>query len=411
MTWLQRSVIWFGMALVVLTTPAQAAPTIPPQERTVILVSLDGFRWDYLQKFQPINLLRLAKEGVQAERLIPVFPSLTFPNHYTLVTGLYPEHHGIIGNNFYDPTFKAHYNAFNAVSSESRWWGGEPIWATAIKQGRTAKCMFWPGSQAEIGGVRPTEWKPFSKNTTFTECVDTVLGWLDATNKRPSFVTLYFHEPDSAGHRDGLDSPKLAEAVGQVDAAVGRLVDGIQGLKLNDAVNLVIVSDHGMAELSPDRVITLGDVLDMSKVQVDFSGAVAGLRPLDGNAEALYSELKKREIGFRVFRREQMPERFHFRDNDRIPPLVLVANEGWQITQRTAAEQAGRTVLKATHGFDPELPSMGGLFIAHGPAFQSGVTIPPLENVHVYNLLCATIGLKPAPNDGDDRLATKVLLK
>lgn len=401
---------WLAIALAALTTTAQAVP-IPPQERTVILVSLDGFRWDYLQKFQPTNLNKLAAEGVQAKRLIPAFPSLTFPNHYTLVTGLYPEHHGIIGNNFYDPTFKAHYNAFNAVSSESRWWGGEPVWVTAVKQGRRANCMFWPGSQVEIGGVRPTEWRPFSKNTTFTECVDTALGWLEQpTNTRPSFVTLYFHEPDSTGHHDGVDSPQLAEAVKQVDTAVGRLIEGIDRRKLGEVVNVVVVSDHGMAELSPDRVITLGDDLDLSKVQVDFSGATAGLRPLDGNGEALYAALKKKEKHFRLYCRAQLPERFHFQDNDRIPPLVLVADEGWYITQRTA-EQAGRTLQKATHGFDPELPSMGGLFLARGPAFQRGVTIDPVENVHVYNLLCATLGLKPAPNDGDDRLAEKILQK
>lgn len=402
----------FGLALLfVLATDVPAVETVLPRERTVILISLDGFRWDYLKKFQPTNLLQLAREGVQAERLIPAFPSQTFPNHYTLVTGLYPEHHGIIGNNFYDPDFKAHFNAFNSGSLESRWWGGEPIWVTAIKQGRTAKCMFWPGSQAEIGGVRPTEWRPFSKNTTFTECVDIVLGWLDATNKRPGFVTLYFHEPDSTGHHDGLDAPQLAEAIVQVDNAVGRLVDGLHRLKLAEVVNLVVVSDHGMAELSSERVITLGDYVDMSKVQVDFSGATAGLRPLDGNVDALSAVLKKQEKHFHVYRREQMPNRFHFRDNDRIPPLVLVADEGWYITQRTAAEQAGRTLLKATHGFDPELAAMGGIFIATGPAFRHNVVLAPVENVHVYNLLCATLGLTPAPNDGDDQLVKKVLAK
>lgn len=410
-TWWRRSTVWLGIGLFVLTTAVRAAPVIPPQERAVILISLDGFRWDYLKKFQPTNLLQLAREGVQAERLIPAFPSQTFPNHYTLVTGLYPEHHGIIGNNFYDPDFKAHFNAFNAGSSESRWWGGEPIWVTARKQGRTANCMFWPGSSVEIGGLRPTEWRPFSKNTTFTECVDIVLDWLDATNKRPGFVTLYFHEPDSTGHHDGLDAPQLAEAIVQVDDAVGRLVDGIHRLKLAEVVNLVAVSDHGMAELSTNRVITLGDYVDMTRVQVDFSGATAGLRPLDGNLDALYSALKKQAKHFRVYRRGQIPQRYHFRDNDRIPPLVLVADEGWYITQRTAAEQAGRTLQKATHGFDPQLPSMGGLFIARGPAFRSGVTINPVENVHVYNLLCAALGLKPAANDGDDRLVKKVLAK
>ena len=241
--------------------------------------------------------------------------------------------------------------------------------------------------------------------------MDTVIGWLDSTNKRPSFVTLYFHEPDSAGHKDGLDAPQLAEAVKQVDNVVGRLVDDIQRLKLHDVVNLVIVSDHGMAELSPERVITLGDFTDMSKVQVDFSGPVTGLRPRDGNVDVLYATLKAKEKHFRLYRREQMPERYHFRSNDRIPPLVLIADEGWFITPRTAAEQAERTLLKATHGFDPELESMGGLFIAQGAAFRRGVTIGPVENVHVYNLLCATLGLQPAANDGDNRLVKNVLAK
>ena len=389
-----------------------AAQPVPTRDRIVILVSLDGFRWDYLQQFQPSNLTALAAAGVRARRLIPAFPSLTFPNHYTLVTGLYPEHHGIIGNNFYDPAFKTNYNAFNASSSESHWWGGEPIWATAIKQGRAANCMFWPGSQAEIGGIRPTEWKPFKKDTTFNECVDTVLDWLEQpTEKRPSFVTLYFHEPDSAAHHDGVASPQVAEAVALVDSALGRLTTGIRQLQLEDTVNLVVVSDHGMADLSTDRVIALGDLVDMSKVQTDFSGATAGLRPLDGNVDALYAALKKKEKHFRIYRREQIPKRFHFRDNDRIPPLVLIADEGWFITPRTAEDQAKRTLLKATHGFDPELASMGGVFIANGPAFQRGKTIAPVENIHVYNLLCATLGLKPAPNDGDDRLTKKVLTK
>jgi len=412
MTNLRRAL---ALGLIIISTfPSAtiAVQPVPATNRIVILVSLDGFRWDYLPKLQPPNLTRLAAEGVRAKRLIPTFPSLTFPNHYTLVTGLYPEHHGIVGNNFYDPNRKTNFNAFNAGANESHWWGGEPIWATAINQGRSANCMFWPGSQTEIGGIRPTEWQPFNKKTTFTECVDTVLGWLQQpADKRPSFVTLYFHEPDSAAHHDGVASPQVAEAVAFVDNALGRLTAGIQQLKLEDLVNLVIVSDHGMADLSPDRVIALGDLVDMSKVQTDFSGATAGLRPLDGGVDALYAALKKKEKHFRVYRREKMPSRLHFRANDRIPPLVLIADEGWFITPRTAEDQAKRTLLKATHGFDPQLTSMGGIFIASGPAFRQGVTIPAVENIHVYNLLCATLGLQAAANDGDDRLTKKVLAK
>lgn len=389
-----------------------AAPPAPPTNRILILVSLDGFRWDYLQKYQPTNLLRLAATGVQAKRLIPAFPSLTFPNHYTLVTGLYPEHHGIVGNNFYDPMLRTNFMFSSPAANENHWWGGEPIWVTAIKQGRRANCMFWPGSQSEIGGVRPTEWKPFNKSTTFIEGVDTVLGWLEQpAEKRPSFVTLYFYEPDTAAHHHGATGPEVAAAVALVDNAIARLTAGIEQLKLTELVNLVIVSDHGMTDLSPNRVITLGDLVDMTKVQTDFSGATAGLRPLDGDVDALYAALKKKAKHFRIYRREKMPNRLHFRASDRIPPLVLLADEGWFISPRTSEDQAKRTLLKATHGFDPERPSMGGIFIAHGPAFQRSKTIAPVENIHVYNLLCATLGLKPAPNDGDNRLVKKVLAK
>ncbi|MEJ0088253.1 MAG: ectonucleotide pyrophosphatase/phosphodiesterase [Limisphaerales bacterium] len=394
-------------AVLFFLSPATA---VSPRDRILILISLDGFRWDYLQKFNPPHLTRLAADGVRAERLISAFPSLTFPNHYTIVTGLWPEHHGIIGNNFYDPAFKTNFAIFdNPGPTEARWWGGEPIWVTAIKQGRVADCVFWPGSEAAIQGVRPTEWKVFDKKADPTNCVDVALGWLAQTNQRPSLITLYFHQTDTVGHHDGPDSPQMVAAVAQVDNAIGRLVDGIHRLKLDDAVNLVIVSDHGMTEVSTNRIIALDDFVDLDKVQVDFSGAVAGLRPLDGNTDALYGSFAGKENHFHVYRRENIPERFHFREGGRIPPVILLADEGWYISKEMP--KPGRSLLKATHGFDPQLESMGAIFIATGPAFRHGVVIPPVENVNIYNLLCDTLGLKPAPNDGDDRLMKEVLAK
>src|SRR5580658_8631410 len=201
-----------------------------PRDRILILVSLDGFRWDYLQKFkaQTPHLNQLAAEGVHAQRLISAFPSLTFPNHYTIVTGLWPEHHGIVNNRMYDPNLKAEFNiANNPGPTDGRWWGGEPIWVTAIKQGRVADCMFWPGSEAEIGGVRPTKWKSFDGKVSPDECVDVGLGWLAQTNQRPSFLTLYFDPVDTASHHHGVESSQVRQAVAQVDKAVGRLMDGL----------------------------------------------------------------------------------------------------------------------------------------------------------------------------------------
>ncbi len=382
----------------------------PQAKRILILVSLDGFRWDYLQKFNPPHLTKLAAEGVRAERLISAFPSLTFPNHYTIVTGLWPEHHGIISNIFYDPVLKTNYSAFNSSSLSSFWWGGEPIWVTAVKQGRVADCMFWPGSTVAIQGILPTEWKTFDKKLSTTNCVNTVLGWLALTNKRPDFVTLYFHQTDTAGHHDGPNSPAMVTAVKEVDDAIGQLMAGVHQLNLDGIVNVIITSDHGMTELSTNRIIALSDLVDLNTVQVDFSGAVAGVRPLDGNVDALYEKLKKTEHA-KIYRRENMPERFHFRNNDRIPPVILVADEGWHIERLPLTAERAEKFQKATHGYDPQLQSMGATFIAYGPAFRHGVVIPPVENIHIYNLLCATLALKPAPNDGDDRLVKEVLAR
>lgn len=385
---------------------------VAPRDRILILVSLDGFRWDYLDKFkaQTPHLNQLAAQGVHMERLIPVFPSLTFPNHYTIVTGLYPEHHGIVNNRMYDPNFHATFNIFDSPGpTEGRWWGGEPIWVTAIKQGRLADCMFWPGSEAAIGGIRPTEWRTFDMKTTPDEVVDTGLSWLAQTNERPSLLTLYFHEVDTESHHHGVESAQVAKAVPEMDQAVGRLMDGLHRLQLDDAANVIIVSDHGMTDLSTNRVIALSDYVDLNSVQVDNWGAVAGLRPLDGNVDALYGEFAGKENHFKVYRHENMPARWHYTDNPRIPPVVLVADEGWYINKHPL--DPTKYFESATHGFDNELPSMGATFIAYGPAFRHHVTLPPTSNVDIYNLLCATLGLKPAPNDGDNSLVREVLVK
>jgi predicted AlkP superfamily pyrophosphatase or phosphodiesterase len=391
---------------------AEELRSAAPQDRILILVSIDGFRWDYLQKFkaQAPHLNHLAAEGVRARRLIPAFPSLTFPNHYTIVTGLWPEHHGIVNNRMYDPNFKAEFLlGSNAGPADGRWWGGEPIWVTLIKKGRSADCVFWPGSEAEIDGVRPTKWKPFDGTVSPGGCVDEGLAWLAQTNQRPSLLTLYFHQVDSESHHHGVESPQVLQSVSQVDQAIGRLMDGLHRLQLDTVANLVVVSDHGMTELSTNRIIVLSNFLDLDSVRVDATGAIAGLRPLNGNVNALYDEFAGKENHFNVYLRENMPARYHYTDNPRIPPVVLVADEGWYISR--SKPDPTRAFESATHGFDPELETMGAIFIAYGPAFRHAVTLPPTQNVNIYNLLCATLGLTPAPNDGDDSLARDVLAK
>jgi predicted AlkP superfamily pyrophosphatase or phosphodiesterase len=383
---------------------------VGPDQRIVIMVGVDGFRWDYLEKFHPPNLLQLASQGVTAERMIPAFPTLTFPNFYTLATGLRPENHGIIANTMFDPEFDAKFSLSSPSVQESRWWGGEPIWVTAENQGVRSACMFWPGSEAEIAGVRPSAWRKFDAKFSPDERVKTVLDWLtQPPATRPRLITVYFHEADTAGHHFGPDSPEVADAVAKVDAAIGKLVEGIQKLGLKAETNLLIVSDHGMTEVSPQRVIPLDRYLDLESVQIDFSGAVGGLRPLRGTAEELYEKLAAEPRHFRVYRREEVPERLHFRKHRRIPPVIIVPDEGWMIVRKQSEPLRGG--LRATHGFDPAFASMGALFIGWGPAFRHGVVLPPFENIQVYNLAGALLGLRPAANDGDQRLAGEALLK
>jgi len=387
------------------TTPVASTPAGP-----LILISIDAFRWDYLQKYDVPTLRQLAAGGVHATRMTPCFPSRTFPNHYTLVTGLRPEHHGIVNNWFHDPALQAD---FTKSHTEPAWWNeGEPLWVTAEKQGVHSACYFWPGSEAEIRGVRPTYYKGFDRKTSSSDRVDGLLEWLALpAAKRPRFCTLYFDVVDIVSHARGPEAPETAAAVHEVDAAVARLLAGLTRLGLRDSTNLVIVSDHGMSEISTDRVVFLDDLMDMSLVTVEATGPHGGVRPKPGvDTAALVATIRaKAPPQVQVYRREEMPERLHYRANDRIPPIVFSMEDHWCIEQKTGWPALKARFDRGNHGWDPATPNMGALFVASGPAFQRGVEIPDVENIHVYNLLCAALGIIPAPNDGDDRLVRRAL--
>lgn len=379
----------------------------------VILISIDGGRWDYLQKYAPPTLNALAAQGVRAERMVPCFPSSTFPNHYTLVTGLRPEHHGIVSNSMFDPAMRAEFALGNHPGPrESRWWGGEPIWVTAAKQGVPTACMFWPGSEAEINGGRPDRWERYDWKLSSDQRTDQVLDWLKLpASERPRLITLYFDIVDGAGHAFGPDASETREALLVVDQAIKRLVDGVHALSLEDLVNYVVVADHGMTEVSADRRIAIDDFVDPLTVQIDFSGYLVGLRPRDGDSESLYKKFHGTHPHFRVWQREDLPAELHYSANLRIPEVVLVPASGWLVlTRQKIADQNHDGWTKGgAHGYDPADPAMSALFVASGPAFKSSLVIAPFENIHVYDLLCTLLEVQPAPNDGDHRLAFQVL--
>jgi predicted AlkP superfamily pyrophosphatase or phosphodiesterase len=274
----------------------ESTSRISDLQPTVILISIDGFRWDYLEKAELPNFQRLIKTGVRARAMIPAFPTKTFPNHYTIVTGLYPEHHGIVANTMYDPEFDAKFSMSNRDAvKDGRWWGGEPLWVTAEKQGQISATLFWPGSEAEILGVRPTHWRVYDDDFPNAGRVDTVLAWLDLpAARRPTFLTLYFSDVDHAGHNNSLDSPEVKTAIQDVDALLGRLLAGLENRKIFARVNIIVVSDHGMAEAKSDQVIYLDDYLDLSQVEiVDWSPVVA-LRPRPGDKDKIIKSSRRR---------------------------------------------------------------------------------------------------------------------
>jgi predicted AlkP superfamily pyrophosphatase or phosphodiesterase len=367
-----------------------------PGRSTVMLVSLDGFRWDYLDRGLTPNLSRLAREGVRAEAMVPVFPTKTFPNHYTIVTGRYPAKHGILGNVFTAPDVGGRLTLWDRDAvRDARFYLAEPIWVTAERQGRRTAPLFWPGSEAPINGVRPSYNLPFDGEMPDTARVRRLLQWLDLPlERRPTFLTLYSSAVDNAGHDYGPDTPETNRAIAQVDSLIGLLA---AALAERGRANLVIVSDHGMVSTGPDRVIWLDGYVSADAMQVDEMSALLTAWPAEGLEDSVYRGLK-RAPHLVVYRRAELPARFHLEGSPRVAPIMAIADEGWTIAQRAASGQP--TIILGNHGFDDTLSSMRGIFIAHGPAFRRGVTVPPFRNIHVYSLLAEVLGLTPAPTDG-----------
>ncbi len=372
---------------------------MPGDARTVVLVSLDGVRWDYLDRGRTPTLDRLARRGVRAEGLVPVFPSKTFPNHYSLVTGLHPGHHGVVGNNMHDVERDAWFSLSNREAvADARWWGGEPIWVALERAGRPTAPLFWPGSEAPVGGVRPRHWQPYDGEVGNEARGDRLLEWLALPpGERPVFLTLYMSDVDSAGHAHGPDSREVDDALAAVDRALGHFVSGLERVGLLDEVDLIVVSDHGMASTSRERAILLDDYLDLETVTVVDWSPVLMLRSRSGHDDEVFAALSGRHPHLAVYRRDTLPERFHLREQPRVTPVVAVADEGWTITSRA---RTARGWPAGNHGYDNQLESMRGIFVAHGPSFRRGLRVGTLEAVDVYPLMADILDVPPAAHDG-----------
>ncbi|CAK7273408.1 hypothetical protein SEPCBS119000_005638 [Sporothrix epigloea] len=401
---------------------------------TTLIISLDGFRADFLTRGLTPRLNAFIREGVSPLYMTPSFPSVTFPNHYTLVTGLFPESHGIVGNTFWDPKLKADFHYTDpARSLDPKWWGGEPVWVTAERQGARTAIHMWPGSEAHIMGEEPSYVDKYNGDEKLSKKVARILEFLDQPgletaapddvrgsripNLRPQLIAAYVPNVDADGHRYGPNSTEIRGTIAAVDSMLNDIFLGLEARNLTHIVNVIIVSDHGMATTDASRLMQLDDLVDMRKIQHVDGWPLVGLRPVDdGELESIYESLLNKTAdnpNLDVYRRDfDMPERYHFSHNPRIAPLWLVPKTGWNIVQRkefdVAEAQAKGLVYhpRGLHGYDHEHPLMRAIFVARGPAFPHAPNskLEAFQNIEVYNMICDSIGIDPRPNNGTLRL-------
>jgi len=365
----------------------------------VVMVSLDGFRWDYDSIYGTPVLDDIADKGVMASRLIPSFPTKTFPNHYTIATGLYPDHHGLVNNSFYAPDLDMVYRIGDrAMVSNGAFYGGEPIWITARKAGMKTASFYWVGSEAPIMGIQPDFWKPFDEEVPFSDRVDTVLAWLSLPEpKRPHLVTLYLEEPDAVSHVYGPLSPETGSVVRSLDSLMGVLRNGISKLPQAKKINLIVLSDHGMAEIDTSRYNYIFDTLPQPLVKRIYGGSpVWAIEPDEGMTDSVLYYINIQH-GMKAYRREDLPAHLHYGTHPRIPTVVLIADPGWVAGLRPKPSGYNR----GDHGYDWKFRDVHSIFYAEGPAFRKGFTVDTLYNVDVYNIISDILHLTPAPNDGN----------
>ena len=401
-----------GLALVVVSLLLASCQTKNLKETKkqtyLIMLSADGFRWDYPDAAHTPVLDSLQKVGVKAQSMKASFPTKTFPNHYTIATGLYPDHHGIVLNSFYADDLGKEYSIFNREAvSDGSFYGGEPIWITAVKQGMKSATLFWVGSEAPTDGLWPTYWKPYDHDMPYYDRIDTLVKWLNYTEeKRPQLICWYLDEPDSKGHHFGPNGKETIAEVESIDSLLGVFFTQMRKLPFFDQINFIITSDHGMAEVSPDRRVILDELIDTSKlIRFDGWNPNYNLKVKPGYLEEVFISLKN-DPNIDVWKHGELPDRLHYGKNIRTQDITLVAKPGrsvywsWNIGKSLGA-----------HGFDNELKDMHAIFYAAGPAFKKGYLQPTFNNVDIYPLISEIMGFIPARTDGNLDHVKSMLVK
>ena len=394
------------LALLLCLSACAAPPRdpAPPAATPLVLVSIDGLRADALGRGDTPNLDRLAARGVRAEWMRPSYPVLTFPNHYTLVTGLRPDHHGVVHNSMNDSELGRFVVADRDAGRVPGWWQGVPLWTSAERAGIATAVWAWPGVTAPREGVLPRHWHEFDDAVPLDERVDAIAGWMQGGDgTRPGLVAVYLENVDRAGHDFGPHSAEARAAIRAVDAALGALLARLDGA--GAGINVVVVSDHGMADVAATHYIAVEDIAPVDEAEVVSIGQVIGLVPRPGHGAALEARLVGRHARYECWRKDGIPARLHYGSHPRVPPIVCQMDEGWNALPRATVERrnAARNPGRGALGYDPDSPAMRAVFIADGPAFRDGAVLPPFDNVDVYPLLVRLLGIEAQPNDGDAR--------
>ncbi|EAZ80219.1 alkaline phosphatase family protein [Algoriphagus machipongonensis] len=383
------------------------------KEPVVILISLDGFRYDYVERFQPENISRFISSGTSAKSLIPSFPTKTFPNHYTIATGMRPEHHGIVDNSFYNPEKDQEYRINKReVITDGSWYGGTPLWVLAEKNGMKSASYFFVGSEADVQKTRPSYYFDYDGRVKNLTRISQVFEWLQMPDSlKPRMITMYFSDMDDVGHMYGAENDKkLSERLDRLDKELGSLFEGVKSL--GQDVNIIIVSDHGMANVTKDTYIPLDKITEGVSGRVVNSGALAHIYLDDPNEKMKAIKLmKKKEAGFVVF---DSSDENYYKDvsvyGDRIGDIILLADLGNYFMENEEYREVisrrmriDETTVRGTHGFSQKYPEMHGIFYANGPQIKEGLKIGSFENIHIYPLICEILGL-PLPEDIDGNL-------
>lgn len=376
--------------------------TVNAQQRnghTTVILSLDGFRWDYPVKTYTPELNRIAASGVKAVSLIPSFPSKTFPNHYSIATGLVPDHHGLVNNAFYDTLLKKPYSIGNKDARfNPEFYGGEPIWVTAEKQGVSTASFYWVGSDVAVMGMHPGYWKTYNEHVPFISRIDTILKWLSMPDEiKPKLIMAYYHEPDGVGHDFGPDDPRTFSMVHELDSLTGILFNGIRQLPDGDSINFIVVSDHGMGSITSLKNTALRDYIPESwPIRIEGGNPNFNIYASGYWVDSAYNALKNAS-GIKVWKPSEVPESLNYGTNPRVGNIIVVADSAWSVT----LNHPKKDFSGGTHGYDIHNTDIHAIFYANGPDFKQGYVQPSFQNIHIYALLAHLLGIKPAKTDGD----------